>query len=644
MGKLAGQWVLGGNLSAAIRYVGIFLLLAVVCLQAAAQERMLPGVLKQQAIEQGLAQSAYWLALGHYSQTGLAKQHYRSAVDDPRFFLAARGDSNPQAELMATLDALTASAPSDSARDALCRFPARYAWLEDQLGFEAGSYRKPDCKLYQQWRSTIKPDSLVLVYASAHLNSPSSMYGHTLLRIDPPGFDADSPVLLSWAVNFGANVPANENSLLYAYRGIFGGYPGLFNVLPYYEKLKQYSRMENRDLWEYRLNLTQMEVDRVVRHLWELKDVNFDYFFFDENCSYRLLELLDIARPGTDIVKGYPLAVIPVDTVRGVIDRGFVESVTYRPSSATKLKAQISQINDSERLIAANLVDDITALEGENYQGITTVTQGIVANVAYGVTRYQVRKQARDPQVAENSFRLLKEINNKPTPSAPKPALPQQPNKGHESGAVTLMAGREAGDNYLDVDVRASFHDLLDNQDGYLPGSAINMGRIRFRKYEGGRFQLQGLEAIDIVSLTPRDEFFNPISWRTSTGLERQRTDGKDRLVAQANGGGGVTYQLGESLLFYAMATGRIEYNQGFADNWQIAPGAVAGLLYSSKAVSASLEAEGYKFFNGYDRNRYSATLHLPLAKDLGLRFSMRHNRYNDGTFNEGSLSLRWYF
>ena len=29
--------------------------------------------------------------------------------------------------------------------------------------------------------------------------------------------------------------------------------------------------------------------------------MNFDYYYFDENCSYRLLELLEVARPGTEL-------------------------------------------------------------------------------------------------------------------------------------------------------------------------------------------------------------------------------------------------------------------------------------------------------------------------------------------------------
>ncbi|HAU15905.1 MAG TPA: hypothetical protein DCS92_19455, partial [Gammaproteobacteria bacterium] len=112
---------------------------------------------------------------------------------------------------------------------------------------------------------------------------------------------------------------------------------------------KEYSRIENRDLWEYNLNLTPAETRTMISHLWELRDVIFDYYFFDENCSYRLLELLEVARPGTSLRDEFGARAIPIDTVRAVIDGGFVASVTYRPSVATQLEHDVNQLSDGHQ-------------------------------------------------------------------------------------------------------------------------------------------------------------------------------------------------------------------------------------------------------------------------------------------------------
>jgi hypothetical protein len=125
------------------------------------------------------------------------------------------------------------------------------------------------------------------------------MYGHTLLRVDAKDQD-EKTRLLAYAINYAANT--NEtNGVAFAINGLFGGYPGTFSMMPYYLKVREYSDMENRDVWEYELNLSPDVVDRVLMHVWELGPIYFDYYFFDENCSYYLLELLEAARPDMNL-------------------------------------------------------------------------------------------------------------------------------------------------------------------------------------------------------------------------------------------------------------------------------------------------------------------------------------------------------
>lgn len=600
--------------------------------------------LEKTAVEQKLGLDSYWLALGHYKTLQLSLSDYRSRVNDPLFFLANDGRTDPEQELLATIRAALDDYQGDSNEDPLCRFPARYRWLEQKLHLAAYITRRPDCSDYKSWRQMVNADSVALVYASAHLNGPSSMYGHTLLRIDPPGFKQSDTALLSWAASFGANIPANENSILYAYRGIFGGYPGKFNVLPYLDKLKEYSRIENRDLWEYQLNLTAQEVDALVVHLWELKNINFDYFFFDENCSYQLLELLNVARPGQAVTDDYPLVVIPVDTVRGVIKHGFVSSVTYRPSVSTKLEHNIAQLTPGQQDTALQLSRDIQVLDTPTYQNNSDAEKLQIANVAYDYTRYSYRRSAADEQVVQGSYRLLQEINSLPRLPAAELAVPFHPENGHESAALTVAGGREDDVNYLDIEMRASFHDLQDNISGYMPGSSINMGTLALRAQDDESVQLQKLDLIEITSLSPRNKFFKPVSWRTSVGWDRQRTYGVDELAAQANGGGGLTYGLTKNILAYGLLTGRLEYNEGFEHNWQAGAGIASGLLFYTPVGTASIGVDGYQYLDDYYRYKTFALFNWAIAKDYGLQFSAEHHERSEESYNMLELSLRKFY
>jgi len=63
-----------------------------------------------------------------------------------------------------------------------------------------------------------------LIFPAAYLNNPSSMYGHTLLRIDARDQD-EKTRLLAYAINYAANTD-ETNGILFALNGLIGGYTG----------------------------------------------------------------------------------------------------------------------------------------------------------------------------------------------------------------------------------------------------------------------------------------------------------------------------------------------------------------------------------------------------------------------------------
>ncbi len=128
----------------------------------------------------------------------------------------------------------------------------------------------------------------------------------------------------------------------FAFKGLFGLYHGKFSIAPYYLKVKVYGDIENRDIWEYRLNLTEKEIDRLLRHVWEMRFAWFDYYFFDENCSYHLLSLLEVARPGLHLTDRFSLWVIPSETIRAMDEAGLVKKVRFRPARDTLLRKRAS--------------------------------------------------------------------------------------------------------------------------------------------------------------------------------------------------------------------------------------------------------------------------------------------------------------
>ncbi len=588
---------------------------------------------------QRLAADPYWIALGHYETGKLGG--WRSYVDDERFFLAEDGAHHPERELKATVQALYEPA-SKGDKHAQCVYPARTRWLREQL--QLTDLPAPDCAEYTRWFQDVAPHSAVLIFPAAYLNSPSSMFGHTLLRIDQADVQSNETALLSYAVNFGAYIEGNDNSILYAWKGLMGGYPGLFAFVPYQEKLSEYRSLENRDLWEYRLNLTPEETGRMVEHIWELKQIRFDYFFFDENCSYRLLELLQVARPSLDLTSHFPLTAIPTDTVKAVKHAGLVERVDYRPSRERELLARAEPLDKGEQQQVLALAADTAWLQSPEFTALPPPRQALVQDAAYRLERYRATGQERDPAQAKRSFELLRAINRNPPPALDieRPGLPED---GHESRTWQLGVGTREDRAFAEYGLRMAYHDLNDNAYGFPLGAQIEILQLKLRQYEGNDWQVQRLDLATIRSLTPRNDLLKPWSWQVAGGLERvPGKHGDEVLVGHVNGGAGGTWALGDDMLGFALGTVRVEHHNDFAQFIAPAAGFNTGLLWRNGLGNLSVEARGDYFTNGEVRRSLSLNQQWELSDNLGLRLSARREFSQLATAqNEVMLELKWY-
>jgi len=588
---------------------------------------------------QQLASDPFWISLGHYETAKLGG--WRSYVSDKKFFLAADGNEHPEHELAATVKALYAPA-SAGEQHAQCVYPARTRWLKAQLNLT--DLPTLDCAEFKQWFKDVSPHSAVMIFPAAYLNSPSSMFGHTLLRIDQADVQSDKTSLLSYAINFGAYIEGSDNSILYAWKGLMGGYPGLFALVPYQEKLSEYRSLENRDLWEYRLNLTQAETARMVEHVWELKQIRFDYFFFDENCSYRLLELLQVARPSLRLTEQFPLTAIPTDTVKAVKEAGLVESIEYRPSRERELLSRAEPLTAEEQQWVLKVSADQKQLQDPAFKAQPRDRQALIIDAAYRLERYRANGQERDPARAQRSFELLRAINQNPAPELeiPQPGLPED---GHQSRTWQAGLGTRGDQAFAEYGLRMAYHDLNDNAESFPLGAQIEILQLKLRQYQGNDWQLQQLDLATIRSLTPRNELLQPLSWQVTGGLER--VPGKhdeQTLVSHVNGGGGGTWQLTDNMLGFALGTVRVEHNNDFAGFIAPAAGFNTGLLWKNPLGNFSLEAKGDYFTNGEVRRGLSLNQQWELSRNLGLRLSAQREFSQLATpENEVMLEVKWY-
>jgi hypothetical protein len=144
-----------------------------------------------------------------------ADQKQNSEVTYAGYFYATDGKTNLNSELQADIKALFREAPDN--QSIRCKFPARSRWLMQQLNIDVQQLPKVNCVEFNDWINQIKPHKATLIYATDFMGNPSSMFGHTLLRLDPK--DQKQLNLVSYAVNYAATVKGDDN-WSYAWKGL----------------------------------------------------------------------------------------------------------------------------------------------------------------------------------------------------------------------------------------------------------------------------------------------------------------------------------------------------------------------------------------------------------------------------------------
>lgn len=558
--------------------------------------------LLQAAREKRLHQERYWHILLHYKKRFSG---FESQVDDPKFFASENGKTDPEAELAATIRLLFGR---DSGEKEICRFHARYHWLREVLGIEVVS-AFPDLECPEIDR--IEPRRASLVFPTYNMNNPASIFGHTLLIIDT----AYTSRRLSNAVNFAAYTEGYNGAML-AVKGLTGRFKGYYSVMPYYKKIAEYSDIGQRDIWEYELNLTPDELRRMIRHIRELDQVYTDYYFFTENCSQGLLYLIEAARPSVHLTDLFHISAIPIDTVKAIRHEGLIAGVQYRPAKATRINFLFDVLDRGEvdrvLLIVRGETEPAAILEEDIGQEAKIRILDLVGEVV------QYRFINGDIGRADYRKQLLATLKARSTlgPSASDPAEkiphPPSPEQGHDLRRLSAGVGASSGELFYELRYRQTLIDLTDPDFINSQGAQLEIGDLRGRYYpEDDRLALRQLDIIDIISLTPVDAYFKPVSWLANTGWDRKPIGSdSDALFYKANLGAGYSARCPFLGMCYALAETEFNIANDLDADYALGGGSSAGvILQAGNAAKIHLNARAIRFFAGDSNTHYRANV-----------------------------------
>lgn len=614
--------------------------------------------LRARADELDLARSHGWRVLGHYK--GRDAGRWRSQADGADFFLSPDGPEDPAAELDATLAAFfqppplpPVGEPTHLDQHPQCRFPRRFEWLDEQLGFDPTRLPAQSCAELQDWKRRLGADRVTLVFADAYINNPASMFGHTFLRLDK----AQGGELLANTINFSAE-PWTTNPFIYPIAGIVGWFPGTYATIPYYLKVREYNALENRDLWEYPLDIDAGELDRLLNHLWEVGPIVFRYHYFDENCSYQLLSLLEAMDPSLRLTDRYTAWVFPTATLRAVTaDTDLVGEPVFRASLYRELVARRDALLPVDRPLARRLAKRLGPAEEAELATLDPDRRAQVLDAAWELQRYRAGEEPDPDQRAHDQALLVARRRVDIASEPPEIAIPTPPEQGHRGGMAAVGAGLGDQGGFARLRLRAAMHDPLSSQKSYVPGTRLEMGHLALRvPLHDGVPDLEQFILFDAASLAPSEPWITRMAWRLRTGWERQpfseqRGDctGRGCLAYGLSGGPGLAGRLGP-LLAFGFVEGEAAVGAGVGRHLRLAPGAAAGFVLGPD-TGLRLLVEGRARYPVWSAKgllppveQVEAQLEGGLAVHLTRNLELRGLSRLVGTEPEGSLEvwLNW--
>jgi hypothetical protein len=337
-----------------------------------------------------------------------------------------------------------------------------------------------------------------------------------------------------------------------------------------------------------------------------------DYYFLDENCSYKLLFSLEVARPGISLVdrfEGFRSWVIPLDTINVVREAGLVSTVHFRPSLTTQVRQDAQRLAPAEAELARQVgLGKLTATEVASRPELAPEKAGQILDLSAEYLQ-SLRGRRQVPQATYQSrfMSILNERSQLPAAPAALATTPPgpSPDAGHGSGRLTLGTGYCEDRGFAEVGWRPAYHDLGDPPAGFSRGSSVDFVNLALRWYEFEDHPvLERLDLLRLRSYARRDRFYNPLSWEIGLGMVRERIDaGNAVTTGYFNGGAGGTWDLGGEAFAYTMLQADLRLG-GLDRGYGIGIGPKAGIIVP---ITSRWHVHAYAQWSDFlagDRNR----------------------------------------
>ncbi|MFQ3313804.1 MAG: hypothetical protein ACI8SC_003025 [Colwellia sp.] len=425
-----------------------------------------------------------------------------------------------------------------------CRYPARVHFLDEFLGFNK-TLDLNYCLDYQKYLKKVPNDDIYLVYASENVNSASSMLGHIMLRMDGTN---DNGLKVSHGITFfteleGFNIP------VILYESLVSGKKGFFQIAPYSNFVSHYLNAEQRNVWEYKLLLTDVQRQLIRDIAWELGSADLSYFFHTYNCA-TVTQLL-IASAVPEKISTIQSWLTPLDVVRFVEENNLVEETSLIPSDEWEMLALMDSLPSSEISKVKKAVH-----EGSVYLETMVSETDTLLTISFYKS---YNKFAKDKSLINNDTYQKNHKNAELlSVTLPKYQLEvsdyKKPTDASPDGQISIGWKQENKKNWLDISFFPVASDQGDNKKHVFGETTLTLASLNvLYNPESKNLKLDNFILYSMHSRIPFNNIFKGYSTGFQFGLERHYDSELNRnLSAFVEAQLGFTYELTQDFGMYA--------------------------------------------------------------------------------------------
>lgn len=512
-----------------------------------------------------------WATLLHYINGA-------SYVNDEKFLLSSP-EFSLKNELAATIREIYTQ------EDRICEFPARYLWIQRELGTKKISL--DSCHGLQEFKEKAPAENIYIVFASENITQPSSMMGHIFIKIS--GSD-NNKKYREHAISFFTDSNTLNIPKLF-FESMVIGKKGYFSLSPYEEKIDIYIRQEKRNIWEYKLNLSEFEKELITSHFFELKNRKMIYFFQKHNCATFVSKIISLVRDfEEDKLSAW---ITPLDVIKKIKNSDISTETLVQPSSKWAIRMLEETLPSNEQVLLKSMVEernfDFTKKPASelNYYQLELIN----AYNNFLFDELKIEKQDwekyRKAIANERAFKYA-EI----TIDTQKY---KKPEKTPPDSQISFGYSRVNEEDYLRLHILPVSHLIDDDNQQYFNENELRLFDLSILTKLGTRkSSLENFYVFSAKSYISKSLFTGGISGEFRLGLEPHLNQFLEKKLALNIGGGlGYTERPHQDFDLYQMLKSGIGYSQGRAYVYlQPEIGLIAREIYEMKTIFAASRTE----------------------------------------------------